>query len=196
MPNWCSCDLTISGPKADVNRFITTAGGDSKGEPRVLDEEPFLPYPQRFKDQDAKSRAVADQREAKIAELITSGMDKMAARQSAIERYPFVHDGFNSGGYEWCATNWGTKWGFCDPVREEVTLITSHGKKAKVIYHFETAWSPPVPLIETMSKQFPTITFMLRYFEAGMGFTGTIKLKNTRKLHESFSDTYRGRRGG
>jgi Ferredoxin-like domain in Api92-like protein len=96
-------------------------------------------------------------------------------------------DGFNSGGYEWCLTNWGTKWGICTPELTE--------RKKSLLYGFECAWSPPVPLIRKMGEMFPALSFKLKYFEAGMAFQGVFEM---REGHCSIDEckTYRGNRGG
>lgn len=69
-------------------------------------------------------------------------------------------DGFNHGGYEWCLANWGTKWNACE-------AISDLG-----VASFDTAWSPPEPVICALSKMFPELTFTLRYEEGGMDFSG------------------------
>ena len=75
-------------------------------------------------------------------------------------------DAFNSGGYEWCVTNWGTKWGCYD-------LEVTEPRTKELVYMFLTAWSPFGPgVLEAMSSRFPTLKFELKYAEGGMGFCG------------------------
>ena len=97
-------------------------------------------------------------------------------------------EGFNSGGYEWCVANWGTKWGmysFEPPVFKK--------KSAKVT--FSTAWSPPLPLVLKMSEMYPNLKFSLRYYECGMGFCGRYEAKAGVVMLDRTED-YRGNRGG
>jgi hypothetical protein len=57
--------------------------------------------------------------------------------------------GFNvPAWYGWAVENWGTKWNARD---------AKHSTKdpAHVLW-FDTAWSPPVPVFESLAKQFPT----------------------------------------
>jgi hypothetical protein len=48
----------------------------------------------------------------------------------------------------------------------------------KVTYFFNTAWSPPIPVIEEMGKMFPNLEFQLDYFEQGMDFNGHMIIEN------------------
>lgn len=95
--------------------------------------------------------------------------------------------GFSNGGCNWCVEHWGTKWGFCNwvHVRTERTISAS----------FETAWSPPLPLIEAFARRFPDLRFTLRYYEGGMQFQGIFVVKNDQILTNEESK-YTGCRGG
>jgi len=71
--------------------------------------------------------------------------------------------------YNWCATNWSTKWGaydIADPVRNDDGSIT---------YRFDTAWSPPVTWLEKTSELFPSLTFEDAWHDEGGG-AGTITI--------------------
>ena len=105
----------------------------------------------------------------------------------------FRSDGFNSGGYDWCNQSWGTKWGFCDP---EITgEVEQKGGKLRLDYHFDTAWSPPIPLIQKLGELFPKLNITLRYWERGMGFRGKLQMVGGEVVHD-MTDTYAGNRGG
>ena len=65
--------------------------------------------------------------------------------------------------YDWCCENWGTKWDAQD------TDISADGS----VINFETAWSPPIPVITELARRFPDFRFELEYEEPGMGFEGT-----------------------
>jgi len=108
-------------------------------------------------------------------------------------------DGYNAGGYDWCIENWGTKWNACEPHRE------------RDVMQFETAWSPPSPIVIALAKKFQSVSFYLEYFEGGMGFAGgfsCLSLESQEDYdydepfeagkvsHEWFTNDYQGRRGG
>lgn len=73
-------------------------------------------------------------------------------------------DGYNSGGYEWCIANWGTKWNSCDAKKSSVY-------NQRLCYDFDTAWSPPAPIIRKMGELFPSLHFILKYWGRVQGNT-------------------------
>ncbi len=67
--------------------------------------------------------------------------------------------------YNWNITNWGTKWDVAVPAEDSYknTYIegpTENGENLVVYYNFETAWSPPVPALEKLSAQYPSLLFV------------------------------------
>ena len=69
--------------------------------------------------------------------------------------------------YDWCINNWGSKWGCYD--------ISRYYGPQSVLYIFDTAWTPPEPVVEAMIKMFPKLRFIFTYEEEGVGFSGTLK---------------------
>jgi len=171
MPNWCNNELTITGPKRERDLFVKHAHGTTRFEKeKVLCEDQFIPYPKEYADKDVLYKKLEDaywraykadgmekEQNATNAEIIVYGK-KWKAWHDANPR-PDVKDGYNSGGYDWCCKNWGTKWGFVDP--------ELHRNKGEDFYTFNTAWSPPVPLIRMMSSMFPTLEFHVDWEEEG-----------------------------
>lgn len=70
--------------------------------------------------------------------------------------------------YNWNVANWGTKW---DAYDVHGTLVHSTSTNTNHLrYRFNTAWSPPVPVVEAMMRMFPELQFSLRYEdESGWG---------------------------
>jgi hypothetical protein len=99
-----------------------------------------------------------------------------------------IKDGYNSGGYEWCRDHWGTKWGMYD--HSDVKLMA---RSAKV--SFQTAWSPPKPIVKKMGEMFPKLKFTLRYYECGSQFKGVLIVKDG-QVEVDESSKYFGNRGG
>jgi hypothetical protein len=173
MPNWCSCDLDVTGPQAERDKLVEAARSKEAvdGKVSVLDASNFIPYPKKFRDQDEVARA----------------WDKAHKDDRPLSWRERPKDGFNSGGYEWCIENWGTKWNFC-----RATVVS---RIEEVVFGFETAWSPPIPVIEKMSAMFPKLGFKLRYFEGGMQFQGKCIFKGGEMVNE-LTGSYSGNRGG
>lgn len=171
MPNHVANDLYISGPKRDVDAFFEAVRGksDEYGTTHI-DADKLIPYPKHFADADEASRAFR----AKNPKAPWSDGPK---------------DGYNNGGYEWCVSNWGTKWGF-------YSFSDVRRTKTGASVSFQTAWSPAIPLFDAMARKFPSLTFRVRYFERGMGFKGLYEVKGTEVLRDEYSTGYTGQRGG
>ncbi|MDD5428764.1 MAG: hypothetical protein PHI58_06000 [Candidatus Omnitrophica bacterium] len=177
MPNWCQTTLIIRGDKKDLNRFASFA----KTKDKILDERKFIPYPKKFVDMDT---AASEWDKKNII-----GGDRCNGKLKKGANYKDrPKDGFNSGGYEWCTENWGTKWGICYPD------LTEKDKK-KLRYNFDTAWGPCIPVIFKMSQAFPALTFKMDYFEGGMGFKGRYRVRNGNILQDT-NENYSGPKGG
>lgn len=181
MPNWCENDLTIYGKNDDLKLFKERSAGVNG----ILDINNFIPYPIQFRNQDRIRDSILNDLmdEAGIPEAEKSNPHERAKFWSLIP-----NDGFNSGGYEWCIENWGTKWNFCEP-----RLIEENDDQ--LFYAFDTAWSPPLPVIKKMGELFPALEFDLRYFEGGMGFHGIFVIKDGEIIIDRDAQ-YFGRRGG
>lgn len=65
----------------------------------------------------------------------------------------------------WCSEHWGTKWN----VREGAQWSAVPGA---VSVTFETAWAPPLPVLERLGERFPGAEIELEYEEPGMNFAG------------------------
>ena len=165
MPNWCENELTITGSMEEVKRFLERA----RSEEEALDFDHFIPYPQEFKDLD---------------EIAEKWREEHPDGSLADE----PKDGFNSGGYEWCWKNWGTKWSACD------ARVERHDEEGAMI-EFRTAWTPPIPVVKKMAEEFPSLCFVLDYWERGAGFQGSIEIKGDEVTVEE-SGPYSGPRGG
>lgn len=190
MPNWVENDLIVEGAIAEVTDFRNRMRGKPKHqeleeqvmdrlrgreeEETALDANNLIPYPEEFRKKD--EAAISYERE----------------HPSDWSNRP--KDGYNFGGYDWCVDNWGTKWGFCRV--QAPTLRKLSGGWGRLTYHFETAWSPPEPLIKKMGEMFPNLNFTMKYYEAGMGFKGVIQIEAGQVVEENHSDNYRGHRGG
>ena len=73
--------------------------------------------------------------------------------------------------YTWCPNNWGTKWDACE-------CHISLAKTKKLIYVFDTAWSPPIQWLEKVAAMYPKLKFVMNYDEPGMVFSGTATGEN------------------
>ena len=199
MPNWCENDLfvrtdwdeedkrKIAKQKKEIKRFVKFA----KTKKSVLDTEQFIPYPKKYRELDDRRKVL----EAKhLAKCKRAKLDDMSDKDADAwrKKNPNIawetSDGFNSGGYEWCLKNWGTKWGIC-----EAELLDDNGDELE--YFFTSAWCPPDLVIKKMSKMFPTLIFTLTYFEGGCEFNGIYKCQKGEVIDDRCGK-YFGSRGG
>lgn len=82
--------------------------------------------------------------------------------------------------YEWRVSHWGTKW--------DVDSISSYESARKDDYYsigYDTAWSPNVEFILTISKAFPNLSFTLEYEECGCQIAGEVKIQNGEELEHT-----------
>jgi hypothetical protein len=80
--------------------------------------------------------------------------------------------------YGWCVENWGTKWNASDVmfVGDNGTTETyddSVWESGEVIIIFQTAWSPPIPVMTQLSKDNPHVKIIHKFYETGSAFYGT-----------------------
>lgn len=64
--------------------------------------------------------------------------------------------------YSWNIREWGTKWNSSD---NEISGV--EGDLARI--RFDTAWSHPYPIIETISKQHPDVPIKVQYADEDLG---------------------------
>jgi len=155
MPNWCYNTLEIEGDKEELKRFIEFAKTDDND----LDTEKFIPYPQKFKimdKEDSNKSFNLNRYDDKDKELLVDGLN----------------------GYDWACKNWGTKWGICSASLNTTIEQLEKNEGQTVCYSFETAWSPPLPVILKMSEMFPKLHFHLEYEECGCDFEGDLECEN------------------
>ena len=184
MPNWCVNKLSITGPARHIAALKKVG----------IDFEHVLPYPKRFLDQDELAQRAREEYQAFVERQKNAPPGEEARAEAVIMGLAIRNwndlprDGFNSGGYEWCVNNWGTKWPPSD-------LVLLKNSPTHLLYQFETAWSPPVPVVEAYSKKYPELTFKLRYYEAGMGYQGRLTVK-AGNVSDQWNGDYRGTLGG
>ena len=163
MPNWVYNNLSIEGTeeaiakvKAQLNKPIVKQYGEDK-EPTTYSNPIFsfwniLPPP-----------------EDKLEEYFgTHGFaDGKATNETEYNWYNFNNN------------KWGTKWDVAvsDDEKWAETEITGESS-THISYRFNTAWSPPLPVIEELSVQHPELQITLEY-EEEQGWGGEIYWDST-----------------
>lgn len=209
MPNHCESDLYIYGPAEERMRLARhVAGLPPLPEPKPVavgtDEDELLTsfrIADNTKDQIPIDPPGLDSTEVlfdcntiipypeeyRVLDEAASEWDEKARNGEKLNWSDRPKDGFNQGGYEWCCSNWGTKWGVYQ-VRREL-------RKTSLFYSFQSAWSPPEPVIRKLATMFPKLKLKLKFFEMGAAYQGVLVLQGEEEL-EYWTKDYHGSRGG
>jgi hypothetical protein len=163
MPNHCDSDLIVSGDPKLLDEILAKFFNE-EGE---LNCDAVIPYPDKFKRLDEAAKKWDDEKKG------WEGRPK---------------DGFNSGGYEWCCNNWGTKWGTYDGSGVE-------RKPRSFSVRFNSAWAPPTPVVNKLAEMYPTIKFSLDGYEQGAAYHYIGRWENGVQTRDE-ELSYRGGRGG
>lgn len=157
MPNICS------------NRFV---GKRKLLDPFIKDGEfsfnNFIPLPPLLRRVRAGSTPAWDPRpdDPKSETLALTDED----RKMLLDKYGSLD------WYDWSCKNWGTKWDVMDEY--SLSLILDSDPEEVVVFDFDTAWSPPEPLMIALSKLFPEEEFSLEACDEGGAFNVLITYKN------------------
>ena len=73
---------------------------------------------------------------------------------------------------------WGTKWNAVSP------NISRHQPDNGFSLYFQTAWSPPIPVYEALSEQYPEITVDVTFSEYGCDYQGRMVFKAGETIFE------------
>ena len=68
--------------------------------------------------------------------------------------------------YDWCTTNWSTKWDISQP------FVLDNTEEDSITFTFDTAWGPPIEAFRSWAEQDWRVTYRLAYIETGMAFVG------------------------
>lgn len=150
MANYCFNRLTIRGDSHEVNRFRSKVW---KNEEQPLDFNRTVPQPKELEGTESPNRAKP---------IIKS-----------ILKAKYGADNW----YDWQQDNWGCKWGPYDGIDIPEETVYKNGK-GKLVYEYNTPWSPPNQWLINTSKQFPSLKFENYCNEPGNCFKGTVVIIN------------------
>ena len=147
MPNYCNNVVEIRGPVKVVKALV-----DHK-----LDFQKIHPYPPELDI--TAGREGADDSPEQIA--------LVAAEESNLAKYGYKN------WYDWCVNNWGTKWNAGgDNDAMQVDFDEDQGDQGIALFQFDTAWAPPLGVLEKLMDTHPELSIECRYHEPGVGFFG------------------------
>jgi len=149
MPNWIINRLIIKGNPERIRELLEAI----KSEYQPLDFDRIIPSPEAihhiglvFSPDTPEPRSVY-------------WIDGSHSRPlTADEQRELENVGYRCS-RDWCAANWGT-----DRIAFEVEIDASTADLGYVVIKFETAWSPPVRILERLQEMFPDIAFGCEWF--------------------------------
>jgi len=147
MPNYCSNVVEIQGPQHILKTLVE----------HRLDFMKIHPYPKEL-DITAGREGADDSPEQKAL---------VAAEESNLKKYGYKN------WYDWCVNNWGTKWNAGgDNDAMQVDFDEDVGNQGIALFQFDTAWAPPLGVLEKLMETHPELSIECRYHEPGVGFFG------------------------
>jgi hypothetical protein len=182
MPNHTANNFTITGPIADIKRFIDIAkDGDTE-----LSFNKLVPMPDELRGISSPVRIMT---QAEIDEVwATWNKQKADGTLSEYQKGgPFglgitkeTSDSYKSkygvdNWYDWAIANYGSKWGVYD---EGEWNITEDGDITSAGINYQTAWSPVTNAWERISKNYPSLEFFHEFADEGGGFVGNQLIQN------------------
>lgn len=99
-------------------------------------------------------------------ERFSNGLD--GGTKNILTTYAPLPTENNEWDYSIAVDTWGTKWDFDFTERSQQTIDGT----TMLYASFDTAWAPPTDGFVKISETFPTLKFVVTYFEPGMGFYG------------------------
>ena len=170
MPNWCYNSLTIEGNADDIKSVKSQLN-----TPFTREHEN---YNMTTKEMEVKTYTFSNPVFAFWNIIKPTNLSEYSKQDDFSkpieERLKFNGDNW----YDWNVRNWGTKWDVSvsdDDNYPDTELVDDWSDR--LIYNFNTAWSPPLPAIETLSTQYPNLTFNLSY-EEETGWGGEVEFKD------------------
>ena len=156
MPNYCTNNLTVTGDAKEIKRFheaITAGELQDHEDFRILDN--LFPTPKELSETPKGHFGEGTEKQLQMEAMEKANLEKFGAPDW----------------YEWNCKNYGSKWSDFDGVIGQVS-------DNEINLTFMSAWPPIGEGIRNVSKQFPTLDFILSYDEGGMAFCGGYAFRN------------------
>ena len=161
MPNWTSNTIRIEGAEADLRAFLEAV----KWQDEIFDFNRIIPMPELLKHTGSGYQTINGKEVnewyviGNETALLTS--DKSVRLFTPDEESTLLEIGHRSW-YTWCTENWGTKWNARRP-----ELAEDCAKDGYIEIRFDTAWAPPMPVLEKMFEMFPKLSFVCSWENEG-----------------------------
>jgi Ferredoxin-like domain in Api92-like protein len=168
MPNYCHCSLSFQGDKQDIAMLRTAISSKNEsGKTIPIDFNQIVPMPPELRIANHSDGQLLYKRDYEKKSLVEHEQNRLKSMSpneilEAIELAKQYHDNIQKYGfqtwYEWSWEYWGTKWNalFLDTEQSESDIL-----------EFQTAWSPPLPVLKVLSEKFPRVGIILLFRDEG-----------------------------
>jgi len=153
MPNYCTNILEIHGEDEDIEKFLTA----------IRTSEDYYGY-------NILSNLLPTPKELAETPSAWYGDKTLQAEQNEKEANNIAKYGYKDW-YDWNCANWGTKW-----TDDQTHIVKQQPTYCSLL--FTTAWCAPEKAFDRIATMFPSLTFILSYYEEGNGFVGATAYKN------------------
>ena len=187
MPNWVYNGLTIEGNPEQVKALIT-----QMNKPFTYSIEPNGDLSYSVKETKYVNPVFAfyniySYKDAGIADEVYHSQPPHNPDITMKDWFKFETNDW----YNFNIRNWGVKWDVAVQEGDEYPNTnmeeTENGENHVVHYNFETAWGRPLPAIQKLSSQYPTLLFTLSY-EEETGWGGEMEILRGEIISESEYD--------
>lgn len=145
MPNWVSNTICVEGGKANLKAFLEAV----KGTATIFDFNRIIPMPELLKHTGCGRRTIDGTAYCSWYQLDDdNGRPFTSAEEAVLEEIG------HRDWYSWAWVNWGTKWN-----AKHAQISVNRPAQGHIEITFETAWSPPIPVIAKMVEMFPALSF-------------------------------------
>lgn len=183
MPNHCWNEIAITGHRSDIDKFVEKLTESGK----EFTFSTFVPQPPNvLKGTSGSANFVLGENSWEVTtmtqeEAEKEGLEFYSGRYGSTEDgVMYTEEEMKEEGlvdwYNWNLDNWGTKW---DAYEVQVERQSDN----ILVITFDSAWSPPIPVIQAMQTQHPELSIIATYEEEGMMFQGDI-LSDGTVLHD------------
>ena len=169
MPNHCDNRLTVTGDPATLKKFVEFARPDEDcqdGKDQPLDYNKLCPMPPDPYQQIVEGESCSLHA---ISVHMGEGTPLQRLQDENVDESETARLKQGAWWY-WRIEHWGTKWNCYDGYGDTADL-----EAGKVVYNFQSAWSPPTGVIRAAAERFDTLKFVLEYAEPGCSFSGVME---------------------
>ena len=177
MPNWCMNKVRIRADSKTLSEIKDTLRGLEYFRPVNCDDRK-IQLPLESKESLFSFHKIIPQPDDCLDPEDPRRVNAKPTSDDLLESLSKKSNGTMPDWWTWRVNNWGTKWPVGDTVGFEE-------KKGSIVYHFDTAWSPPVPIIHRLSVMFPKANILLSFYEPGCIGRGSVTFKNGIIINET-----------